>query len=118
MNKATPGTTRNTSRSAQWIPPIGQPLQLVFSVKALHSLKDRWGLRNESEVIERMQTLGEQLDISLIVDILFGLTRSFHPEVTPDQLLDQLDELGLGDLDGIAEIITKVTSAAMPPPPP
>lgn len=88
----------------------GQTFTIRFSLRAIMALQDRWGLATEEEVQAR---LGNPKDkVRDFVDILWASLRTHHPEITPEQVLDMVDEAGL---DGLAETARAAMTAAAPP---
>lgn len=65
-------------------------LKLRFSMKALLALRDLWKVQADNEIQLRLNR-GAVTDL---LDFVWAATRTHHPEVTRDQLIDLFDELG------------------------
>lgn len=88
----------------------GRSYLLRYSIKATLALKDRWKCESDREVQARMA----KATMEEFVDIFWAGLRTHHPEVTPEQVLDLLDDAGA---DGMTSAVTQALNAAAPPEP-
>jgi hypothetical protein len=97
----------------------GKSLTLRFSLRAMLALKDKWkyvddepGSKNartaDQKVIDRLTNPG----FEDFVTILWAATRTHHPELTEEELLDLLDE---GGVEGLKDTLNSVLEAGAPP---
>lgn len=100
----------------------GKSLQLKFSIRAMIALQDRWGLSDDPDMAadgaksatDKVQDRIAKAAMADFVTIVWAATRSKHPELTEEDVLEMLDEAGL---EGLHETLSSVMSAATPPPP-
>lgn len=85
-------------------------LTIRFSLRAVLALQDLWKLENEEAVHARLKKPENQ--ISDFVDIIWASTRSHHPELTRDEIMDLLDAAGI---EGLGKAAQEAILAAIPP---
>lgn len=97
----------------------GKSLVLRFSLRAMLALRDRWKYQDDEPGTEGARTADQKVIDRLsdpgfedFVTILWAATRSHHPELTEEELLDALDAGGVGGLKGVLE---SVIGAGAPP---
>lgn len=89
----------------------GRTLRLVFGLRAVLALQERWGLDTDREVMERFQGImkasveqGEQPPLKLGVDMLWAMTRMHHrAEIDWDGCLDLIDGEGIAAVGGVIQ---------------
>lgn len=90
------------------IEALGQTWTLRFSLKAFQALEEHFEASSLEAVSERLEG---DVKVADLVAVLWAGFRSHHPETTPDQALDILDELGIGRA---TEIIRDGFAASVP----
>jgi len=86
----------------------GRSFTLRYSIKATLALKERWKLDDDREV----QAVMAKPSMGQFVDIFWAGLRTHHPEVTPEDVLDILDEAGA---DGMSAAVIQALEASSPP---
>jgi hypothetical protein len=84
---------------------------LRFSVRAMAALQDHFGLNSLTAVGQKLQESANDLSVKDMTALLWAGLRTHHPEVTMDQALGILDELGV---EGMQESLGKALYGAMP----
>ena len=97
----------------------GRPLTIRFSLRAMLALRDKWGYEDDEpgtpnartgdqKVLERLDNLG----MKDFVTVLWAATRTHHPDLTEETLIDMMDE---GGIDGLKATLDSVILASAPP---
>lgn len=90
---------------------IGDKTYLLrFSVRAMAALQDYFQLATLTEVGERLQDTS-MLGVKDLVALLWAGLQTHHRDVSMDDALTLLDEMGL---DGMQETLGQAMAAAMP----
>lgn len=87
----------------------GTTYTLRFSLRAMMALKDKWGIETNDELTERLSKVGP-FDFTTI---MWAALRTHHPELSEDQVLGIVDDLGV---DGVEQAVGDVVSASTPEP--
>jgi len=99
----------------------GVTYSLRYSVKATIALQEAWGAESiqaaEGRLAEAMKP-GAAVDIADFVTIIWAGMRTHHPEMTPEQVLDLLDDGGLEGLERNMREAVEAGSAPAPDPHP
>lgn len=69
-------------------------LTLRYSLKAFAALQDHFGAKSINGVVAKLNEIGEDLSVDDLVALFYAGLRSHHPDVSPEDTLDMLDELG------------------------
>ena len=111
-----PAPRKVTSPEVPWNPLPGTSFTLRFSIKAVAALKDLWGLKSEQEIEAHLATMtaSGELGIGTMTDMIWAATRSRHPEVTRDQILDILDDAGLESIGKLSDLLEQLMGSARP----
>ena len=86
----------------------GRTLNLVFGLRAIMALQERWGLEQDREVWDRFngviadQKAGKNPPIKIAADMFYAATRTHHrAELDWDACLDLMDGEGLKSISPI-----------------
>lgn len=97
----------------------GKSLQLVFSFRAMFFLQDEWKLEDDPKDQADGKTADQKVmdrvtkaSLRDVVDVVWAMTRSEHPDLAREDVLELLDKRGF---NGLPEILATVISAAEPP---
>lgn len=110
---------RKAESPDQPVTVAGKKLVLRFSIRAMMALKDFWGLVDDDDLsADGALSADDKVQLKLgkpsmddFVTIFWAATRSKHPELTREDVLELLDE---GGLEGLQQVLANVTSAAAP----
>ena len=83
---------------------------LRFSIRAMAALQDHYGLSSLDAVGEKLQDQ-ENLSVNDMVAVLWAGLRTHHPELTMDDAMGILDDLGVA---GMQATLGEAMSSAMP----
>lgn len=72
-----------------------------FSVRALTALQEHWGLKSFQEVAQKMSKLNESVSIDDLVGFVWAGLRTHHREMTKEDVLDLIDELGMENIESV-----------------
>lgn len=89
----------------------GRVYTLRFSVRAMAALQDHYGVASFNDVAERLQNVAA-IGAGDLVAIVWAGLRTHHPEVTKDEVLGILDEIGPA---GVLAVTGEAFAAAAPP---
>jgi hypothetical protein len=101
-----------------------QTYRVCFSILGIVALRDRWNLESDDQVMIKLEQMGREFggtagsakfDFKLIGDLIWAGLRRYHPEVTPDQCLVMMDDVGLDGLPSVMQTIFGTLAAAAPP---
>lgn len=114
MTDAAAPRTKPAAQDITWEPIEGTSLQLRFSWRALAALRDLWKLPTDQAVQDHLAGLQSSgaLDSSTAVDLIFASTRSKHPELSRDAVLDIFDEGGFGVAGDLSEVLGRLISGS------
>lgn len=90
----------------------GKTYTLRFSIRAMAALQEHWGLKSINGIGAKLEALGDDMGADDLVAVVWSGLRTHHPELSKDDALSMLDEVGLGGLDGV---IGDAFAAAAPP---
>ncbi|HSH40544.1 MAG TPA: GTA-gp10 family protein [Arenicellales bacterium] len=88
----------------------GTTYTLRFSIRAMAALQDHYGLPSLDAVGKKLQDT-ENLSIEDMVAIMWAGLRTHHRDLTMDDALDMLDELGV---NGMQQTLGEAMAGAMP----
>lgn len=86
-------------------------LTLRYGLKAMAAMQDHYGLASLDEVGARMQDTSSMSAEDLVAFVYAG-TRSHHPELTAEEVMDLLDAAGL---ESLGRVIGEAFEAAADP---
>ncbi|CAN5480752.1 hypothetical protein BH10PSE7_BH10PSE7_15500 [soil metagenome] len=88
----------------------GRSYTLRYSLKAMAALQDHYGLASIDEVAQHLSD-ANRMGVNDIVALIWAGLRTHHPEVTQEQTLDLVDELGVAEM---TSTIRDAFGAALP----
>lgn len=85
-------------------------ITLRYAIKSMAALQDHWGLTSFQEVGAKMGSLERQMSADDMVAIVWAGTRTHHPELSKDEVLDLVDSVGMDELQ---DVLTKAFDGAV-----